>query len=176
MPAGTFGSRLDKPSVHAKARYIDTCLDEIAEYLFRPEDTPVLEFLEEEGQRVEPQFFCPLIPLVLVNGSFGIATGWSSFVPNHDPLEVIARSRLHAQEQDAPTSHLLPWYRGYGGSIQFVDPSNHDAGFVCEGHAAYDTSTCELRITELPVGRRATLPVRPARGVPTTLARPQVES
>lgn len=66
---------------YASARYIFTNVSEQTRLLFPEEDSPVLEYLHEEGMSIEPDFFVPIIPLVLVNGSEGIGTGWSSTIP-----------------------------------------------------------------------------------------------
>ncbi|CAE7306622.1 TOP2, partial [Symbiodinium sp. KB8] len=85
-PRGQFGSRLQGGKDHAAARYIFTCLCKVTRCLFPAEDDAVLEYLSEEGHQIEPRFYCPVIPLALVNGADGIGTGWSTSIPNHNPL------------------------------------------------------------------------------------------
>ena len=50
----------------------------------------LLEYLEDDGQSIEPKFYVPVLPLVLINGAEGIGTGWSSSVPNYNPRDVVA--------------------------------------------------------------------------------------
>ena len=64
----------------ASARYIYTRLSSITRSLFDERDDNVLEYLDDDGMRVEPRFYVPVIPMVLVNGADGIGTGWYSFV------------------------------------------------------------------------------------------------
>ena len=66
-------------------RYIFTCLSPFARLLYPEADDSQLEFLTEDGTLVEPAYYLPILPMLLVNGSYGIGTGWSSFVPQHDP-------------------------------------------------------------------------------------------
>ena len=54
--------------------------------MFPEEDDPCLDYLVEDGQRVEPHHFAPVLPNLLINGSYGIGTGWSCYVPPHDPV------------------------------------------------------------------------------------------
>ena len=49
--------------------------------------------------------------MVLVNGSEGIGTGWSSSVPTYNPRDIVANLKaLMAGEEMRP---MQPWYRGF---------------------------------------------------------------
>ena len=85
MPQGQFGTRNQGGKEAASARYIFTNLSKVTRHLFHESDDPVLNYLEEEGQRIEPDYFLPIIPLCLVNGADGIGTGWSTSIPMYDP-------------------------------------------------------------------------------------------
>ena len=65
--------------------------------VFHPDDDAVLKYLRDEGLSIEPYWYCPIIPMVLVNGVDGIGTGWSSQIPNYNPREIIANIRQHLQ-------------------------------------------------------------------------------
>ena len=56
----------------ASPRYIFTYLAPIARHLFPEEDDILLDHLEDDGQLIEPKFFCPILPLLLINGAQGI--------------------------------------------------------------------------------------------------------
>ena len=58
--------------------------------LFCDQDDAVLDFLEEEGQSIEPKFYLPIIPMVLVNGAEGIGTGWSTSIPQFNPRDIVS--------------------------------------------------------------------------------------
>lgn len=74
---------------HASARYIYTMLNPITWYIFWEEDDEIVNYLNDDGDFVEPDYYLPIIPMVLVNGSEGIGTGWSSFIPNYNPREIV---------------------------------------------------------------------------------------
>jgi DNA topoisomerase II len=72
LPNGQFGTRLHGGKDFASARYIFTNLNEITRAIFREEDDDVLEYLEDDGQSIEPKYYVPILPMVLVNGAEGI--------------------------------------------------------------------------------------------------------
>jgi DNA topoisomerase II len=150
VPKGTFGSRLDAPKVHAKARYINTFLDPVTEHFFRKEDNVVLAFKEDEGRKIEPETFVPVVPTVLINGAFGIATGWMSFVPNYNPEEIIEACLNFARSGEWTHDSLIPWYRHYGGEITLNDGTFCTTG-RCE--VVRGEGNVVLRVSELPICR-----------------------
>ena len=95
----------------ASARYIFTQLSPVARHLFNENDDAVLNFLEEEGQSIEPDFYLPIIPMVLVNGAEGIGTGWSTSIPQFNPREIVENLRRMMQGQEPKP--MKPWYKGY---------------------------------------------------------------
>lgn len=70
----------------ASPRYIFTTLQKAARAVFHPDDDSLLTYLDDDGLSIEPEFYVPVLPLILVNGSDGIGTGWSS--------QVLCRQRL----------------------------------------------------------------------------------
>ena len=78
LPNGQFGTRLQGGKDSASERYIFTQLNQITRYIYRKEDDPVLEYLEDDGDPVEPRYYVPIVPMVLVNGGKGIGTGFST--------------------------------------------------------------------------------------------------
>jgi len=103
----------------AESRYAETKPEWWIPYVFRKEDLPILEIKEDEGEEVEPVCFYPTIPVVLINGCNGIATGYSTFMPNHNPLDIIHWLKCKIQDKSLPK--INPWYRGFSGSIEVVD-------------------------------------------------------
>ncbi len=71
---GQFGS-LRSPQAGA-ARYIGTKLSDNFRLLYK--DFELLDYKEEEGESIEPKYFLPIIPTILINGSSGIAVGFAS--------------------------------------------------------------------------------------------------
>eukprot|EP00804_Cyclotella_cryptica_P000917 CCRYP_001141-RE/>CCRYP_001141-RE protein AED:0.32 eAED:0.32 QI:0/0.66/0.25/1/0.33/0.5/4/0/846 len=145
-PSGQFGTRLEGGKDSASPRYIFTYLSPLARLLFPVEDDVLLNYKEEEGQMIEPEYYCPVIPLLLVNGCQGIGTGWSTFIPQHNPADVLnyVRSRLDGIE----TPQIQPYCRGFVGKID-VDWNN--GNYNTEGNITL-TGKSSVRISELPVG------------------------
>ena len=81
MPNGVFGSRSQGGKEAAQPRYIYTNLNPISRLLFCEHDDHIVSYLEDDGLTVEPVWYLPIIPLVLVNGADGIGTGWSTNIP-----------------------------------------------------------------------------------------------
>ena len=70
-PVGMFGTRLLGGEDAAEARYIHTHLTPIARHLFPEEDDVLLTYREDDGQSIEPEYFCPIIPLLIMTGTQG---------------------------------------------------------------------------------------------------------
>jgi DNA topoisomerase-2 len=148
VPNGQFGSRLQGGHDSASERYIFTQLAPIARALFRKEDDAVLKYLQDDGTAVEPEFYVPVIPMSLVNGSIGIGTGFSTNIQSYDPRDVAGylAAKLGRAEPPAPAA-FVPWYRGFKGTVAPAAPGK----FVIRG-AYTRTGEDAIRITELPVG------------------------
>jgi DNA topoisomerase-2 len=172
LPVGQFGNRHGERA--ASARYIFTKLNPLARKLFPAEDDAVLERLEDEGAQIEPRFYVPVVPLVLLNGADGIGTGWMTHVPSYAPDDVLARCRRMAAEEeeeeetgeegDKPTSAaLVPSPRGFTGGVDMAEDGRSVvySGACCveeEGEEAEEgrhnngatQKPVVVRITELP--------------------------
>ena len=147
VPSGQFGTRLAGGEDAASPRYIFTYLSPIARHLFPEDDDALLEYLEDDGQQIEPKFYCPVIPLLLVNGSQGIGTGWSTYIPPHDPLSVVdyIRSKIDGQGDLSP---IEPFVRGFRGTIQ---QNSAGDGYTSFGKVE-QVGKKKILINELPVG------------------------
>ncbi|KAI1319072.1 DNA topoisomerase 2 [Mortierella claussenii] len=144
MPNGQFGSRTQGGKDAASARYIFTAVAPITRRIFHVHDDPLLNYLNEDGDWIEPEWYMPVIPMILVNGADGIGTGWSSSVPNYNPEDIVANiRRLMKGEEQVP---MVPWYRGFVGSIEKETEHKYKISGLIE--EADDT---KVRITELPI-------------------------
>ncbi|XP_036052357.1 DNA topoisomerase 2-alpha [Onychomys torridus] len=144
QPIGQFGTRLHGGKDSASPRYIFTMLSPLTRLLFPPKDDHTLRFLYDDNQRVEPEWYIPIIPMVLINGAEGIGTGWSCKIPNFDVREVINNiRRLLDGEEPLP---MLPSYKNFKGTIEEL-ASNQ---YVINGEVAILNSTT-IEISELPV-------------------------
>lgn len=113
VPSGQFGSRLEGGNDHASVRYISTRLFPETKRIFDPKDDPVLTF---NGTTPEPDFFVPVLPMILVNGADGIGTGFSCSVPCFDPKDI--RANIIRILNREPLVPMNPWYRGFTGKIE----------------------------------------------------------
>ncbi|XP_065605161.1 DNA topoisomerase 2-alpha [Cyrtonyx montezumae] len=144
QPIGQFGTRLHGGKDSASPRYIFTMLSPLARLLFPPMDDNVLRFLYDDNQRVEPEWYMPIIPMVLINGAEGIGTGWSCKIPNFDIRETVNNiRRLMDGEEPLP---MLPSYKNFKGTIDELGPNQ----YVISGEVSILDSTT-IEITELPV-------------------------
>lgn len=149
-PIGQFGTRLMGGKDAASARYIFTNLEQLTRVIYDPSDNDCLKYLVEDGQSIEPEWYIPIIPMVLVNGSDGIGTGWSTSVPNYNPLDLIKclRQMINGEEM----MPLTPWYRGFTGHIveKMNSRGTDSSNYIVQGlYEVTDDST--LVISELPV-------------------------
>ncbi|XP_031456500.1 DNA topoisomerase 2-alpha [Phasianus colchicus] len=144
QPIGQFGTRLHGGKDSASPRYIFTMLSPLARLLFPPVDDNVLRFLYDDNQRVEPEWYMPIIPMVLINGAEGIGTGWSCKIPNFDIRETVNNiRRLLDGNEPLP---MLPSYKNFKGTIDELGPNQ----YVISGEVSILDSTT-IEITELPV-------------------------
>ena len=151
-PNGQFGSRRCGGADSASPRYIFTQLSTMTNLLFSKEDSQVLNYLNDDGIPVEPEYYVPISPLILVNGSIGIGTGFSTNIPSYNPRDIInVLKQLMALGQDQDLEQIkqieiVPWYRGFKGTIE-----KKDNKYVSRGTYTKVTAT-KVDITELPVG------------------------
>lgn len=144
-PRGQFGTRLLGGKDAASPRYIFTQLNDITRVVFNEADNALLKYLDDDGSPIEPQYYAPIIPMVLINGANGIGTGFSTQVACYNPTDIVDNLTALINDKDITTMH--PWYRGFKGSITRTGNS-----YVTHGafHKVDDNTLC---ITELPIGR-----------------------
>ena len=152
VPSGQFGSRIMGGSDHASPRYIFTRLEPIARDIFCANDDATLTYLEDDGQKVEPMYYVPILPMLLINGSNGIGTGYSTNIPCFNPRDIISyiRSRLTGSGDLSHTGQFIPYYNGFKGTIEPVE--NSTTSFLIKGSYVHDTAPDTIIVTELPIG------------------------
>ncbi|KCZ81926.1 hypothetical protein H312_00687 [Anncaliia algerae PRA339] len=144
QPEGQFGSRLSGGKDAAAARYLHTCLTPLAFKIFDEKDEALLNYLNEDGKSIEPDYFVPIVPMVLVNGTEGIGTGWSTFIPQFCPKEIV--KNLFNLLDDKEYVEMKPFYRNFKGNIEDIGEGRYSI------HGIYHTVDNSIHITELPVG------------------------
>ena len=145
QPNGTFGSRLQGGKDAASARYIYTCLHPLTSLLFKKEDSAILKYLDDDGMLIEPEFYVPIIPTVLVNGAKGIGTGYSTTIPMYNPSDILHNIKSRIQNKEM--REMKPWFRGFTGKVEKLE----DGNYLTKGtYQMINANT--IRITELPIG------------------------
>lgn len=140
-PSGEFGTR--ETPIASSSRYIYTYLQKYTPYIFRKEDKPLLHYITEENQQIEPVQFLPILPMILINGSHGIGTGYSTHIPQHNPIEII--DKLIAMLDQQEITELHPWFQSFKGTISYEDHKYYTKGI-------YTLRGNTLHIKELPIG------------------------
>jgi DNA topoisomerase-2 len=143
VPMGQFGTRLMGGKDHSSARYIYTLLESYVSKIFIKEDNDILEYLDDDGYQIEPKYYLPIIPIVLVNGCEGIGTGFSTSIPNYNPLDIIIW--LENKINNKKNISLIPYYKNFKGNIIKYD----DFTWITEGLVEINKN--EIIITELPI-------------------------
>lgn len=170
IPNGQFGTRIKGGDDAASSRYIFTYLNPTSFVLFNDDDGPILNHLYDDGSKIEPEKYVPILPMVLINGTDGIGTGFRSKTPCYNPKDIYAqiKNRLELQNNDDsfdPFEPIHPWYNKFEGTIELLDAipkdfnddesvADSDSGdfrkYIAKGK--YSITGDTIRITELPVG------------------------
>lgn len=140
---GQFGS-LRSPEAGA-ARYIGVRFNENFRLLYK--DFDLVDPQHEEGEEIEPKFFLPIIPTVLLNGGSGIAVGFATNILNRHPLDLIdaCGDALDGRK----VRDLRPWIKGFHGTFD-RSPDSPRSWSIRGSYAVKNTSTVE--VTEIPPG------------------------
>jgi DNA topoisomerase II len=150
-PNGQFGTRLQGGKDSASERYIFTQLNAITRLIYRAEDDAILEYLDDDGQLVEPTFYAPVVPMVLINGTKGIGTGFSTDILCHNPMQVM--DYIRAMLTNVPQSErgkIEPYYRGFKGTISAL--SSATGKYLIRGLHSVDSVKKQVHVAELPIG------------------------
>lgn len=147
VPSGQFGTRAKGGDDSASERYIFTQLSRITRAIFVEHDDPILTYLNDDGTPVEPVFYAPIIPMILVNGSKGIGTGFSTDILSYNPLQIIGYLKYKLVGWPSIEDPFVPFYEGFQGTITKIGVSK----FLIKGR--YETvGPDKIRVYELPVG------------------------
>lgn len=171
------GTRDEGGKDAAQPRYTTTTPNWWIRYWIDPRDDALLTHVVDEGEPVEPEFYITLFPIWAINGCQGIATSVSTYIPNHNTLDVIGW--LKDRIRGTPRQELIPYYNGFQGTIEVVDKrkyifTNEEEDNPLEDHPRAEyyketvsgsgkysfvsygnftiSSTGLIEITELPIG------------------------
>lgn len=138
---GQFGSRLSKES--SAPRYIHTKLHSNWNTFFKKEDQEIVEHLYDDGDKIEPKYFIPVLPTILLNGSDGVGNGFKSKILTYD-VSAVAKAIREVIKHGKVKTPLVPYINGWTGKIQKTDRQVVLTGVLEVIHST------KLKITELP--------------------------
>ena len=148
LPNGQFGTRLHGGDDSASERYIFTLLNPMTRALFPEADDHVLNYLDDDGTMVEPEFYVPIIPFALVNGISGIGTGFSCNIPAFSPNQIIDYLELKLKGRGVVDAvDFVPYYEGFKGKIIRMEVNKYLTKGLYE-----KIDNDKIRISELPIG------------------------
>ena len=149
IPSGQFGTRLMGGKDHSSARYIFTRLNKIARIIYNQDDDHILNYLEDDGMKVEPNNYVPIIPMVLVNGAEGIGTGFSTFLPKFSVKDIIFHLQERIKAGATPKynwGQIKPSFNNHMGDVHKIDALH----YISKGK--FEIKDKRIEITELPIG------------------------
>ena len=148
FPDGQFGSLSQSGSDAANPRYIFTKFNKYTELIYNRLDEPLYTQKIEDGDKVEFEYYCPIIPMLLVNGAIGIGTGFSCNIPCYNPKDIIEYILIWIKKKTLTNqSELTPWYNNFKGTIKMIDDNKFETYGIKE-----DTGKNTIKITEIPIG------------------------
>jgi DNA topoisomerase-2 len=145
-PVGQFGTRILNGHDASSPRYIFTHLSKYSEELFNPQDFPLLEYLDDDGQSIEPKYYVPTLPLILINGTEGIGTGFSTKIPSFNPEDIKFCLEKLVKNPKYEIPPLTPWYKGFDGHIEKIEKNKWMS------YGSYVITENTIKITEIPIG------------------------
>ena len=152
MPKGQFGTRLLGGKDAASERYIFTHLNSLTRLIYPEIDDALLNYLDDDGTLVEPIYYVPIIPMILVNGTKGIGTGFSTDIMCHNPIQIINYLEGKLKNKnilDLKSILIEPYYNGFKGKIYPLDDNRKK--YIIKG--CYEmVGSDKIKISELPIG------------------------
>lgn len=145
---GNFGSRIASTDA-SSPRYIFSCLSNIANVLYKPDDEPYLIQQYDNKRQIEPKFYVPILPTILMNSAGGLATGWSSWIQSYNPIDVAQMVKDILNDKNVP-DHLTPFHLGYKGKIEQDGNKNVTETGVVSFHKQFDNGDVQVIIEEIP--------------------------
>jgi DNA gyrase subunit A len=158
---GNFGSIDGDPP--AAMRYTEVRLQKISNEMLNDLDKGTVDFLPNyDGSLTEPAIFPALLPMLLLNGTNGIAVGMATSIPPHNLGELIDAFTYFVDNHDATVKDLMKIMPGpdfpTGGFIfgQDMIRAAYETGkgnFVVRAKAVVETDSKgrqKIVVTEIP--------------------------
>lgn len=143
--SGNFGTRFS-PEASA-SRYIFTYGSDAFFELFKKEDNKILKHQFFEGERIEPMFYVPTLPMLLINGSEGLSSGFAQKILPRDPKKI--KQYLMSKLQGKNSRYKFePYFVGFNG---VVEQGENSAQWLIKG-VIKRKGVNKVQILEVPVG------------------------
>lgn len=127
---GQFGSRACGGKNAADPRYNAVHLNWWVPYVFEKESIDLIQKRVVDDEICEPFWLPAVVPMGIINGMMGIATGYSTQTPAHNPEEVanwlIQKCECVLNKSDKEPDPIIPWYNGFKGKLQIVDRDKNE--------------------------------------------------
>jgi len=145
VPQGQFGTRLHGGKDAASPRYIHTYLQSYMDALVPHDDLPCLTYRDDDGLPVEPEWYAPILPMILINGARGIGTGYSTYIPPCNPVLLASGIQKWLKKEGTMQEiSIVPHFRGFKGGLTVDGKDIHVRG-------VWKVEKDIMTITELPV-------------------------
>ncbi|MEI7810283.1 MAG: DNA gyrase subunit A [bacterium] len=140
---GNFGS-IDGDNA-AAMRYTEAKMSKVSNELLSDLEKETVDFRPNYDQtRKEPIVLPARVPMLLLNGTLGIAVGMATNIPSHNLAEVVDATTYLIENEDATTEDLMQYIKGpdfptggiaYGYKDMLHAYSTGRGGVVCRGEA-----------------------------------------
>lgn len=143
---GNFGTRFTQEA--SASRYIYTYGSPDFFSLFNEEDTEILLHQTFEGSKIEPRFYIPELPLLLINGSEGVSSGFAQKILPRHIGNIIEAIKAILDNRKVSPELLIPHYNGFDGIIEQGDS---DTQWIIKG-LVKKIAINKVEISEVPIG------------------------
>jgi DNA topoisomerase-2 len=148
-PQGQFGTRSNGGKDAASPRYTFTQLTKrLCFAMFPREDDCLLKYTFDDGVRCEPEYYCPIVPLSILEHMEIPATGWKVKLWARDFTQVIANVRGLISGELTAAKPMSPWMAHNKGTLRKCGTRLYSVGVY-----VYDEDKKEILVTELPLGK-----------------------
>ena len=153
---GNFGTRFSGAGSAAAPRYTYCSVSPISEKLFPSIDRELCIPQVFEGSVIEPMYMMPIFPVLFLNGTDGISTGWKTTIFPRNPKEILKYIRA-VLNKDSKIPHIdksLPWFRGFLGETKLVkekDATGKTIEKVVNYGVVEKVNSNTIHISEIPI-------------------------
>lgn len=148
-PHGQFGTRSNGGKDYADPRYTFTQLNKrLCFAMFPKDDDFLLKYVFDDGERCEPLYYVPIVPLSILEHMEIPATGWKVKLWARDWKEVILNVRNLILSKIKKAKPMNIWLKDNIGEIREYKGRKYSVGKY-----TYDSKKNQIIITELPLGK-----------------------